>query len=148
MLGARPARTRVAFCGLLCAVGLAGCSTTDDYVDTVNEAQNEVIEAARDLGADPNASKREILASLEDAKAKAEDAVGELRDVDVPSDAEAGHEDLVAGFEDLSALIASVREGVEAESGDAFSKLRTEGAQIDRRIDTAIDQINSDLGLE
>jgi outer membrane murein-binding lipoprotein Lpp len=150
MLSARRKRTtfRLALVGVIASTALAGCSTTNDYVDTVNEAQDEVLQAAQDLGADPNASKRDILASLEEAEAKAQEAVSQLNDVDIPDGAEEGHAELVDGFADLSALITSVRDKVENQSGNAFSELRAEGADIDRRIDAAIDQINSDLGLE
>lgn len=145
-------KTRTPILLLAClALGmLAGCSaTTDDYVDTVNQIQGDVLRTSSNLGTDVNASKDDIIASIEDAESEAKSAVEELNEVDVPSDAVEGHDELVAGFEDLEKLLASVREKVESQSGGAaFSELRSKGAQIDKRIDTAIDQINSDLGLE
>jgi len=145
-------KTRTLILLLAClALGmLAGCSaTTDNYVETVNQIQGDVLEASSDVGSDANASKNDIIASLEDAESEARGAVDELNDIDVPSEAEAGHDELVAGFEDLTKLLASVREKVESQNGGAaFAELRSEGPQIDKRIDAAIDQINSDLGLD
>ena len=145
-------KTRTLILLLAClALGmLAGCSaTTDNYVETVNQIRGDVLEASSDVGSDANASKNDIIASLEDAESEARGAVDELNDIDVPSEAEAGHDELVAGFEELTKLLASVREQVEAKSGaSAFAELRSKGAVIDKRIDAAIDQINSDLGLD
>jgi len=136
---------------LICLVSaaLSGCSTTDDYVDTVNQIQSDVIKASSNVGTNVNASPSDIIASIEDAESEAMSAVKELNEVDVPSDAAEGHDQLVAGFEDLTKLLASVREKVESQNGGAaFAELRSEGPQIDKRIDAAIDQINSDLGLD
>lgn len=145
-------KTRTLILLLAClALGmLAGCSaTTDNYVETVNQIQGDVLEASSDVGSDANASKNDIIASLEDAESEARGAVDELNDIDVPSEAEAGHDELVAGFEELTKLLAGVREQVEAKRGaSAFAELRSKGAVIDKRIDAAIDQINSDLGLD
>jgi hypothetical protein len=128
---------------------LAGCSSTDEYVDDVNEIQERVIEASNSVGSDVNASKKEIVDQLEAAKAEAKEAVSDLQDVEVPDDAKKGHEQLVNGFEDLEKLYADVSKGVESESGSAsFDELRTKGAKIDKEIDQALDQINDDLGLK
>jgi hypothetical protein len=134
---------------LLFAALLAGCSSTEDYVDDVNAIQERVIDASNSVGSDVNASKNEILDSLERAKTEAETAVDDLAEVDVPADAEAGHEELVEGFEDLEKLFADVEQQLEKGGGsDAFEELRNQGARIDREIDAALDQINKDLGLE
>jgi uncharacterized phage infection (PIP) family protein YhgE len=130
------------------SAALAGCTTTEDYVDDVNQIQDDVIKASNAVGSDLNASKKEILDQLDTAQAEAEDAVSELQDIDVPEDAEKGHEDLVRGFEDLEKLYADVRKGIEAESSDAFDELRTKGTEIDKEIDQALDQINDELGLK
>jgi len=142
-------KTRTLALACVAAAVLGGCSTTDGYVDTVNEIQADVLEASSALGSDPNASKSEILALLEAAESEASSAVAELDEIDVPADAKAGHAELVASFEELSELLGSVRDQVEDSSGgEAFAELRSKGAEIDRQIDAAIDQINADLGLE
>jgi hypothetical protein len=131
------------------AASVAGCSSTDEYVDDVNEIQGRVIDASKSVGSDVNASKKDILDSVEQAKAEAEAAVKDLQDVDVPEEAEAGHEDLIKGFEDLEKLYESMRKELESGSGGAaFDELRTEGAEIDKEIDSALTEINKDLGLE
>ena len=142
-------KTRVLAATCLALVALAGCSSTDEYVDTVNEIQKETIEASNAIGSDVTASKNEVVAAIENAEAQADNAVEELSEVDVPDDAQEGHEKLVDGFEDLKKLFGDVREQVESNSGASpFSVLQTEAAKIDKEIDAALDQINSDLGLE
>ena len=139
-------RILIALC--LTPAFIAGCSSTEDYVDDVNEIQEQVIKASNSIGSDVNASKKEIINQLEGAKAEAEEAVSDLEDVDVPSDAEEGHEQLIKGFEHLEKLYADVRKQVESGSGAAFEELRSEGTRIDKEIDSALDQINEQLGLE
>jgi uncharacterized phage infection (PIP) family protein YhgE len=137
----------IAIC--LASAAFAGCTaSTEDYVDDVNQIQEDVIKASNSVGSDLNASKKELLDQLDTAQAEAEDAVSELQDIDVPEDAEKGHEELVKGFEDLEKLYADVRKGIESESSDAFDELRTKGTEIDKEIDQALDQINDELGLK
>ncbi len=137
----------IAIC--LASAAVAGCSSTEDYVDDVNKIQAEVIKASNKVGSDLNASKQEVLDQLDTAKSEAEDAVADLSEIDVPDDAEKGHEELIKGFEDLEKLYADVRKGIESESGSAaFDELRTKGAEIDKQIDKALDQINDELGLK
>lgn len=142
-------KTRVIIATCLASGALAGCSaSTDEYVDDVNKIQEEVVKASQSVGSDLNASKKEILDQLDTAKAEADEAVSDLEDVDVPEDAEKGHEELVKGFEDLEKLYADVREGIEAESSAAFDELQTKRAQIEKQIDQALSQINDELGLK
>ena len=134
------------------ALVVAGCSSTDtknEYVDTVNAIQTTVIEASNSLSSAPVTSNKDAIAAFETAEAQVDSAVGQLAEVEVPSEAQAGHDDLVKGFEDLSALISDVREQIEDGGGKAaFQDLKTEGTEIDKRIDTAITEINADIGAE
>jgi hypothetical protein len=140
---------RAAAIAICLTAALAGCSSTDDYVDDVNEIQERVIEASNEVGSDLDASKKEIVDQLETAEAEAEEAVADLQEVDVPEDAEKGHEELVKGFEALEKLYADVREEIDSSSGGAaFEELRSEGAEIDKEIDQALDRINEELGLK
>src|SRR5688500_5856811 len=140
---------RAATIAICLTAALAGCSSTDDYVDDVNEIQERVIEASNAVGSDLDASKKEIVDQLETAEAEAEEAVADLQEVDVPEDAKKGHEELVKGFEDLEKLYADVRREIDSSSGGAaFEELRSEGAEIDKKIDQALDQINEELGLK
>ncbi len=142
-------KTRPLIAVSLLAAALAGCASTENYVDDVNQIQDQVIEASNSIGSDINASKQEIVDSLEAAQAEAEDAVSGLQDIEVPEDAEKGHAKLVAGFADLEKLYADVKKQVENQTGgDAFAELRSQGAKIDKEIDSALDQINDELGLE
>ena len=142
-------KTRALLAIGLAATALTGCTaSTEDYVDDVNQIQEDVIKASNAVGSDLNASKKEILDQLDTAKSEVDQAVSDLEDIDVPEDAEKGHEELVKGFEDLEKLYADVRKGVESESSDAFDELRTKGAEIDKDIDQALEQINDELGLK
>lgn len=131
-------------------VALAGCSSTEtknDYVDTVNDIQSNVIAAANSLASNSSTDKKTILGAFDDADAQVKDAIDQLNTIDVPSEAEAGHADLVAGFEDLEKLIVDVKEQVEKGGGlEAFQELQSKGTDIDTRIGEAIDKINEDLG--
>jgi microsomal dipeptidase-like Zn-dependent dipeptidase len=129
---------RAATIALCLTAALAGCSSTDDYVDDVNAIQERVIEASNAVGSD-----------LDAAEAEADEAVSDLQEVDVPEEAEQGHEELVKGFEDLEMLYADVQKEIDSSSGSAaFQELRSEGTEIDKDIDQALDQINDELGLK
>ena len=144
-------KTRIALVALS-GIAVAGCSSTEsknDYVDTVNGIQNTVIEASNSLSSAPVTSNEDAISAFETAEAQVEAAVDQLDEVDVPSETQQGHDELVSGFEDLSKLITDVREQVEDGGGrGAFQELKTEGAEIEKRIDDAITQINTDLGAE
>ena len=144
-------RTRIILAFVLSLV-IAGCTsaeTKSEYVDTVNGIQETVIEASNSLSSAPVTSEKDAVAAFETAETQVEDAVDDLDEVEVPEEAQEGHEELVAGFEELSKLITDVREQVEkGGSQAAFQDLKTEGAEIDKRIDEAITQINTELGAE
>jgi outer membrane murein-binding lipoprotein Lpp len=141
-------KTRAAIAICLAGAAIAGCSSTEDYVDDVNAIQEKVVKASRSVGSDLNASKEELVKELGQAKAEAEQAVTDLENVDVPEDAEAGHDELIKGFAQLEKLYGNVKKGIESGSGGAaFEELRTKGDEIDKQIDDALDQINKDLGL-
>jgi hypothetical protein len=142
-------KTRAAIAICLAGAAIAGCSSTEDYVDDVNAIQEKVVKASKSVGSDVNASKNELVEQLETAKTEAEQAVSELEDVDVPEDAESGHEELIKGFDELEKLYGQVKNGIESGSGgEAFEELRTKGDEIDKQIDDALDQINKELGLD
>ena len=142
-------KTRIVL-AVLPALVVAGCTSTEtknEYVDTVNGIQNTVIEASNSLSSAPVTSEKDAIAAFETAEAQVKDAVDQLEEVEVPEEAQDGHEELVAGFAELSQLITDVREQVEKGGGEAaFQELKTKGAEIDKRIDDAITQINTDLG--
>lgn len=130
------------------ALAIAGCTTTDQYVDDVNAVQDQVVEASRDVAADPNATPKEILEGIQSAQAEAESGVSELKEIDVPEDAAQGHAALIEGFEDLEKLYADVEKQIQSGESNVVNELRAESTEIDKDIDKALDQINSDLGLD
>lgn len=144
-------QTRIALVALP-AILVAGCSSAEsknEYVDAVNGIQNTVIEASNSLSSAPVTSNEDAVAAFETAEAQVEAAVDQLDEVEVPSEAQEGHDELVSGFEDLATLITDVRKQVEDGGGRAaFQELKTKGAEIDKRIDEAITQVNTDLGAE
>ncbi len=144
-------KTRIVL-AVLSGLVIGGCSSAEsknEYVDTVNDIQNTVIEASNSLSSAPVTSEKDAIAAFETAEAQVKDAVDQLEEVDVPEEAQEGHEELVASFAELEQLITDVRVQVEKGGGqDAFQELKSEGTEIDKRIDKAITQINSDLGVE
>ena len=136
------------------AVLAAGCGTEEqnEYVDTVNEIQVRATEA---FNATAEATAREPKALLDELEANAaalDDALAELQAVDVPEEAQEGHSELVAGFEQLSDLFDSFAGQLgSASTSEAFSAVTEfggEAAEIGTQIDQAIDRINQDLGAE
>lgn len=143
-------KSAIAFVVLI--LGLAGCSSAaskNEYVETVNRIQMSVIEATASLSAATVSSPKDALAAFEKAEARIDEAVSELNEIDVPPEAEEGHDELVEGFEDLGDLIRDVQAQVKSGGGRAaFQDLKSEGAKIDARIAKAIDEINAELGAE
>lgn len=134
---------------------VAGCSSPDarnDYVDTVNEIQTNALQAVNQSSvAQPN-SKGEVIEQLEAAEQVLADAVTELEQVEVPDEAEGGHPKLVAGIDEMRGLFADAADRVDgASNANAFAELTALAAEtetIGAEIDSAIDQINQDLGAE
>lgn len=147
-----PAFTKVAVLVVSLLV-LAGCSTAgakNDYVDTVNEIQLDAQDAFTATTSSVPDSKEELVTILRDGEAALADAVTKLEEVDVPSDAEAGHPDLVAGIDKLRRLFAKTAADVESKSDSAafaaVQPLGTKGSEIGSEIDSAIRRINKDIG--
>ena len=104
-------KTRIVL-AVLPGLVVAGCSSTEtknEYVDTVNGIQNTVIEASNSLSSAPATSEKDAIAAFENAEAQVNAAVEQLEEVEVPEEAQEGHEELVAGFAELSQLITDVR---------------------------------------
>ncbi|MDQ3759954.1 MAG: hypothetical protein M3331_08450 [Actinomycetota bacterium] len=136
---------------LATALVVAGCSSAEsknEYVDTVNEIQGAALKSANAVSDAATGTDRQAAKAFGEAQEETDAAVAELNEIDVPSEAQAGHEELVAAFEALSGLLAMVREQVDKGQRVDARKVRTEETQIDKRIADAIDQINSDLGAE
>ena len=130
---------------------LAGCSSAEsknDYVDRVNEIQADVLDAANTLGPAAAGSDKDAVKAFEDAQERVDAAVTELSEIDVPAEAEAGHEDLTAAFDELSELLASVRDDVAKGQSVNPDQLAEKGTKIDQEIAKAIDEINADLGVD
>ena len=132
----------------------AGCTSTDtknDYVDTVDEIRANAIDAfnqtVNTISADTDGQIEQLKAG-EEAIAG---AVAELKEVDVPEEAEDSHREMIAGYEDLRALFERTATEVKhtesaSEALSAMSAVGAEGSAIAERIDQAITQINEDLG--
>lgn len=148
-------RRTLAAMASVAVVALAGCSsseTKNDYVDTVNEIQIDVQEATTEAAATAPSSKADVIELVETTESALADAVAKLEDVDVPSEAEAGHEDFVAGVDELRQLFADAIPDIEKASAtgafEPLAKLQGETIEVGTKIDTAIDKINADIGAE
>lgn len=148
-------RVLLAACAAGAAVAFAGCSSTEsknDYVDTVNEIQQRANEA---YGLAANAATNkpgELVRALQDSEEELDAVVSELEGLDVPEDAQGGHEDLVAGFDRLRELVTRAADEAGMSEGAAVfapvAPLASNGASVDAKIDMAIERINQDLGAD
>jgi len=150
------ARTVIAATAIAAMALVAGCSSADtknDYVDTVNEIRDSAIDTYNQTvnatPTNPNAQAEQLTA----AEASLGDIVVELEALDVPEEATAGHQELVAGYADLRKLFDEAAANVKdaegpAESFQAVTTIGAEGAAIAESIDEAITRINEDLGAD
>jgi hypothetical protein len=150
-------RIRVLFVATIAvtAAVVAGCSSADtknEYVDTVNQIQTDALQAVNQSTTTQPNSKAQVVEQLESAEKILGDAVTELEQVDVPEEAQGGHEQLVAGIDEMRGLFADTAEKVKsassAESVAELTSLVGESSAIGAEIDAAITQINQDLGAE
>jgi hypothetical protein len=139
--------------GVAAAVLAIGCSSTEtknDYVDTVNEIQTSALDAFNQTANSTPENKQALVEQLEAGEQALAEAVTDLKEVDVPDEAEDSHPKLIAGIEDLRALFEKTAKKVaDSSTSGAFAAvtaLGTEGTVIGTKIDQAIDQINEDLG--
>lgn len=140
------------------AVGLlvAGCSDTaekNEYVDTVNGIQTEMSDALTEASSAAAESPDDAADQLDEAATIVSDALTKLKDVDVPEDAQAGHDDLVAAIDETRALFsdtaADLREIGEDDVSGLFelqAELQESINAITPKIDEAINKINKDIG--
>lgn len=139
----------------IAAALVAGCSSADtknEYVDTVNQIQTDALQAVNQSTTTQPNSKAQVVKQLESAEKILADAVTELEAVDVPEEAQEGHEKLVAGIDEMRGLFADTAKKVQsassAESVAELTSLVGESSAIGAEIDAAITQINQDLGAE
>lgn len=146
-------RRIVAAVAFAAVVALAGCSssgTKNDYVDTVNEIQLDVQDATTQAAATAPSSKADVIDLVETTESALADAVTQLEEVDVPSEAEDGHKEFVASVDELRQLFADAIPEIEGASAtgafEPLAKLQGETIKVGTKIDGAIDQINEDIG--
>lgn len=138
---------------LIASIVVSGCSSTDsknDYIEAVNEIQVTAIDTFNQTVNATSGQPDEQAEQLEAANATYDDVISQLESVEVPEEAQAGHDDLVAGFKELRAVfedsVAEVKKATDpAEAFEAISALGTEGAAVAQNIDQALSQIRSDL---
>jgi outer membrane murein-binding lipoprotein Lpp len=138
---------------LVASVVVAGCSSTDsknDYIEAVNEIQVTAIDTFNQTVNATSGQPDEQAEQLAAAQTTYDEVISELESVEVPEEAQAGHEDLIAGFKELRAVfddsLAQVKKADDpAEAFDAINALGTEGAAVAQSIDQALSQIRSDL---
>ncbi len=135
---------------VLTALVLVGCSTAqdkDEYVSNVSDIQADIDEALSSYSPTDSVNPQESIKALRQVESKIATAVDELNSVDVPSEAEESHAELVQAYEDLGKLFGSlekvVAKGPSSSLAQHFSK---DVGDIEGRIREAIDKINEDLG--
>ena len=138
------------------AVLISSCTSAqskDEYVETVDRIQLKAVTAMNQTVGDTAPDAKTQTAQLEASEAVLNAAIDELESVDIPEEAQQGHDELVRGFEDLRKLFKQTAAEVkDTESTgdffDAMSKFSTKSAVVGADLDEAITQINNDLGAE
>lgn len=120
----------------------------NDYVDEVNEVQNTLQTEIGALAQTPE-SPDQLVTFYEDTKAKLEEAVAKLEEIEPPEDLGELHDELVAEVQGLADLITGavdeIRQGGAAAIPGAVQQLATEGSRIQSEFSATIDEINSKL---
>jgi hypothetical protein len=130
----------------------AGCSSADtaDYVDTLNGIQEQASDTFNQTVNSTARNPEQQAEQLEVAAATYDEILAELESVEVPEEAQGGHDDLVAGYRELRAVfdeaLAKAKKADEPnESIAAVSVIGTEGAAIGETLDQALDRIRQEL---
>ena len=137
------------------AAAFAGCSTTEeknDYVDEVNSIQTAMPESTLALDISTAQSKGDAVDAFEKDAKTLEDAAAQLNEVNVPEEAQAGHDNLVAAVEGLIALDNKTAKSIDDASVNELAQIaqtfQKEQKKLLDDVSAAIDQINKDLGAE
>lgn len=136
--------------GALLAAGCSGADTKADYVDTLNGIQERASDTFNQTVNSTARNPEQQAEQLEVAAATYDEILAELESVEVPEEAQGGHDDLVAGYRELRAVfdeaLAKARKADEPnESIAAVSVIGTEGATIGETLDQALDRIRQEL---
>jgi hypothetical protein len=136
--------------GALLSAGCSGADTKSDYVDTLNGIQEQALNTFNQTVSAPARNPEQQAEQLQVAAATYDDILAELESVEVPEEAQAGHDELVAGYEEMRAVFdeayKKAKKANEAsESIAAVSVIGNEGAAIGERLNEALDQIRQDL---
>ena len=145
----------LAFAGL----ALAACGGDDDerrerneYVRQVNAAQTEFATTVSNVSEQitPESSSREDRRTLRQFQAAIDDVVVDLRDIEVPGNVRAEHNQLIAAMSgfgaDIKKATDALRNPDERAIADAQRTIQTATQTVNLRIDSAIAAINSKLG--
>lgn len=148
-------RTRhvaVALGVLAVSVGLLACSSTDDknaYVDELNAIQERTLAEVESLTSVTPDNKQQFIDQLNSTVDAVEGAVDEIQALDVPEEAQAGHDKFVEGVQNLADLFSEVASDAQNAAGleliEVATKLQTESVNVGQQIDEAVNQINNDL---
>lgn len=131
----------------------AGCSSADtraDYVDTLNAIQEQASDTFNQTVSATARNPEQQAEQLEVAAATYDEILAELESVEVPEEAQGGHDDLVAGYREMravfgKALAKAERADEPSESIAAVSVIGTQGATIGETLDQALGRIRQEL---
>lgn len=128
--------------------GLAACGDTEeknDYVDSLNAAQERYADAAAGLGSDPTRYGEEIEQLTESTDTLIED----VEALDPPDEVQEQHDDIIAALKEFNAavkpLTGDLTSDDPARAGTAVQKVATAASAFGTRFDTAINEINEQL---
>ena len=145
---------------LLAALALGACGGDDErdaknaYVQAVNDAQTEFASTVTTVSQriTPESSSSEDRRTLRRFQTAIEDVVRQLRTIDVPSDVEAEHRQLVAAMSGFGADIKKATDALRNPNtrsiAEAQRTIANATQMVNTRVDAAIAAINSKLGAE
>lgn len=134
----------------LIAAGCGGTEAKNNYVDEVNQIQTDALDAVTSATSANPDNKGDYVAQLGKAQDAIDEAITKLGAVDVPTEAEQGHQQFVDGLQAMSDLFGATANKLKGASGadlvSVVTDLQTKGTQIGNDIDAAINKINTDIG--
>lgn len=137
------------------SVLVAGCGSSDtenEYVDTVNGIQQDIVDAVTAATATQPDGRAEAVDQVQTGADTLGGTVDDLEAVEVPEEAQEGHDELIAAITDLRTLfsdtVATVEESSDTGVFTALTQLSRDAELISAQIDRAISKINSQLGAQ
>ena len=140
----------LAFVAVVAFVGGCGNGEQNDYVDEVNQLQNELVANVSDAVAGSTPSTPKDAARIAgDLQQVFEDGAGSFAEVDPPEEVADLHQQLVDQIQAIADQVGEAEDaftsGSAQQASEAAIALQNAGNEAQTDLDTIIDQINEQL---